>query len=329
MKAKIYLFCRILFIFNAILFSPKGTRAQQSKFELGFTYGPSNFLGDLGGNAGKGAGFLKDLTPSLTHFMTGFHAGYCPHEYIHFRFSANVGKVEGADSLIKGVGGYEEARKTRDQHFRSNIREAFFAAEIYPTAFLWEDDPEDLTHKIRPYAVLGVGVFHFNPQAQYVHPDGSRTWVDLKPLRTEGQGMSQYPDRKEYKLTQLNIPYGVGIQYFLNDNIALSFEIINRKTFTDYIDDVSTRYISNDDFYAYFGEGTEQAKMAIQMANKTAFANGGIYRTGYGIGSKRGTPANNDAYFASALKISIRLGRNEQYQNHGRGSDVKCPIQKF
>jgi hypothetical protein len=184
-------------------------------------------------------------------------------------------------------------------------------------------------HKIRPYAVLGIGVFHFNPQAQYVNPDGSKTWVDLKPLRTEGQGMPQFPDRKEYKLTQLNIPYGVGVKYFLNQNIALSFEIINRKTFTDYIDDVSTNYISNDDFYSYFGEGSKEASVAIQMANKTAFANGGNYRPGYGIGSKRGTPTNNDAYFASAMKISIRLGKNEQYINSGRGGDVKCPIVRF
>lgn len=329
MKTRLHSLCRMLLIFCAIiLLLTENTKAQQSRLEYGFTYGPSNFLGDLGGNAGKGAAFLKDLTPSLTHFMTGFHVAYRPFEFINFRISANIGKVEGADSLIKGAGGYEEARKARNQHFRSNIREAFLAAEIYPTA-LFEYDPGDVMHKIRPYAVLGVGVFHFNPQAQFVNPDGSRTWVDLKPLRTEGQGMPQYPDRKEYQLTQLNIPYGVGVKYFLNYNIALSFEIVNRKTFTDYIDDVSTNYISNDDFYAFFGETSEQARIAIQMANKTAFANGGNYRTGYGIGSKRGTPTNNDAYFASTMKISIRLGRNEQYQEYGRGGDIRCPIVRF
>jgi hypothetical protein len=312
----------------AILLHQENILAQQSRFEYGFTYGPSNFLGDLGGNKGKGATFLKDLTPSLTHFMTGFNIGYRPFEFINLRVSVNTGKVEGADSLIKGAGGYEEARKARNQHFRSNLHEAFLAAEIYPTAF-FEYEPGDVMHKIRPYALLGVGVFNFNPQAQYVNPDGSKTWVDLKPLRTEGQGMPQFPDRKEYKLTQLNIPYGVGVKYFLNQNIALSFEIINRKTFTDYIDDVSTNYISNEDFYAFFGEGSKEAEVAIQMANKTAFANGGNYRPGYGIGSKRGTPTNNDAYFASTMKISIRLGKNEQFLNSGRGGDVKCPIIRF
>ncbi|MFN6375117.1 MAG: DUF6089 family protein [Chitinophagia bacterium] len=329
MKTKFYRLCRLLFIFSVTLLIITGeTKAQQSRFEYGFTYGPSNFLGDLGGNAGKGATFLKDLTPSLTHFMTGFNVAYRPFEFINIRVSVNTGKVEGADSLIKGAGGYEEARKARNQHFRSNLNEAFLAAEIYPTAF-FEYEPGDVMHKIRPYAILGIGVFNFNPQAQYVNPDGSKTWVDLKPLRTEGQGMPQFPDRKEYKLTQMNIPYGVGVKYFLNQNIALSFEIINRKTFTDYIDDVSTNYISNDDFYAFFGEGSKEADVAIQMANKTAFANGGNYRPGYGIGSKRGTPTNNDAYFASTMKISIRLGKDEQYLNSRRGGDVKCPIVRF
>lgn len=329
MKTRLHSLCRMILILCAIILLSNGnTTAQESRLEYGFTYGPSNFLGDLGGNAGKGATFLKDLTPSLTHFMTGFNVGYRPFEFINLRLSINTGKVEGADSLIKGVGGYEEARKARNQHFRSNLHEAFLAAELYPTAFL-EYEPGDVMHKIRPYAILGIGVFNFNPQAQYVNPDGSKTWVDLKPLRTEGQGMPQYPDRKEYKLTQMNVPYGVGVKYFLNYNIALSFEIVNRKTFTDYIDDVSTNYISNDDFYNYFGQNSKEAQMAIQMANKTAFANGGNYRPGYGIGSKRGTPTNNDAYFASTMKISIRLGHNEQYQQFGKGGDIKCPIIRF
>lgn len=329
MKATLHSLCRTLCLIALIVVFDSGiTKAQQSKFEYGFTYGPSNFLGDLGGNGGKGAAFLKDNMISLTKFMTGFHLGYRASEFINFRLSGTIGKVQGADSLITGKGGLEEARKARNQHFRSDIKEGFIAAELYPTT-LFEYDPADILHRFRPYALLGVGVFHFNPQAQYQAADGSKIWVDLKPLRTEGQGMPAYPDRKEYSLTQINIPYGVGVKYFITQNLALSFEIINRKTFTDYIDDVSTNYISNEDFYAFFGDGTEKAKQAIQMANKSAFANGESYRPGFGIGSKRGTPTNNDAYYASSLKISIRLGRNEQYSEYGRGGNLRCPIIRF
>ena len=302
-------------------------KAQQSKLEVGFNYGFSNFLGDLGGNAGKGKTFLKDNMVTLTKFMTGAHVTYRVNEFISFSLSANIGRLAGADSLINGLGGYEEARKARNQHFRSPLKEALLVTEIYPTA-LFEYDPEDVYHRIRPYFVLGVGVFNFKPQAQYEAEDGTKTWVDLKPLKTEGQGMAKYADRKEYKLTQMNLPYGFGVKYYFNQNVALAFEIVNRKTFTDYIDDVSTNYISNEDFYNHFGEESPEAKMAIQMANKTAFANGGVFRPSYGEGNKRGTASNKDAYYASTLKISIRLGRNSE-SSYGRNSGVKCPVVRF
>jgi hypothetical protein len=306
--------------------SSGSVHAQQSRFEFGFNYGFSNFLGDLGGNPGKGKTFLKDNMLTLTKFMSGGHLTFRVNEFISFSLSANIGRLEGADSLINAMGGYEEARKTRNQHFRSHVKEALLVTEIYPTT-LFEYESEDVYHRIRPYIVFGIGVFNFNPKAQYEAEDGTKTWVDLKPLRTEGQGMPQYADRKEYKLTQINVPYGFGIKYFMSEKVALAFEIVNRKTFTDYIDDVSTNYISNEDFFNFFGEESEEAKVAIQMANKTAFANGGVYRSSFGIGNKRGTASNKDAYYASTIKLSIRLGRSSQ-SSYGRGG-VKCPVVRF
>jgi hypothetical protein len=314
MKTRLNSLVAFVCVFLLLSTSSGSAHAQQSRLEFGFNYGFSNFLGDLGGNPGKGKTFLKDNMLTLTKFMSGGHLTFRVNEFISFSLSANIGRLEGADSLINAIGGYEEARKTRNQHFRSHVNEALLVTEIYPTT-LFEYESED------------VGVFNFNPQAQYEAEDGTKTWVDLKPLRTEGQGMPQYADRKEYKLTQINIPYGFGLKYFLNQNVALGFEIVNRKTFTDYIDDVSTNYISTEDFYNYFGEESEEAKVAIQMANKTAFANGGVYRSSFGIGNKRGTASNKDAYYASTIKLSIRLGRSSQ-SNYGRGG-VKCPVVRF
>jgi hypothetical protein len=81
-----------------------------------------------------------------------------------------------------------------------------FGFEFYPTVFL--ENYEGLQGKFRPYGIAGVGFFHFNPKAYYYSdPNNLNTkqLVELKPLRLEGQGMSQYPDRKEYNLTQLEI----------------------------------------------------------------------------------------------------------------------------
>jgi hypothetical protein len=116
-----------------------------------------------------------------------------------FRFAFNSGKVEGADSLINESGNAEVYRKVRNLHFRSKITEAYAAAEIYPTIFF--EQYEGLQGKLRPYGLIGVGVFRFNPQTQYYSPNGTTRWVNLRDLRTEGQGMDEYPERKLYDLT--------------------------------------------------------------------------------------------------------------------------------
>lgn len=332
MKTGLNRLYKAFFAITILCLLQSSSQAQYSRFELGFEFGFSNFLGDLGGNPGKGRTFLKDNMMSLSHSIKGMHIAYRPAEFLNFRLSLNVGRVGGADSLIKGVGGYEEARKARNQHFRSPITEALLVTEFYPTA-LFEYEPEDVYHRLRPYFVFGVGVFKFNPQAQYVDDDGYKEWIDLVHLRTEGQGMPKFPDRKMYKLTELNLPYGFGIKYFMNEKVSFAFEIVNRKTFTDYIDDVSTTYISNQDFIDYFGETSPHAKMAIQMANKSAFANGGVYRPNYTPGSKRGTATNNDAYYATSLKINIRLGNGKNssgyYNSRSNRSEIDCPIVRF
>ena len=60
---------------------------------------------------------------------------------------------------------------------------------------------------------------------------------------------------------------GVGVKYFLSETVNLGLEIIHRKTFTDYIDDVSTTYIDPAFFYAYLP--LPQAQLAERMANKS------------------------------------------------------------
>lgn len=301
-----------------------GTQAQV-KYEIGISAGPSNFLGDLGGNQGIGRPFIKDNNIELTRIMWGAYFEVSPANYVSFRASFNIGRLEGADSVINRKGGLENARADRDQHFRSPLTEFMITGEFYPTVFL-EQDPDDVWHKFRPYVLAGVGVFRFNPRGQYIDPNGRATWVDLKPLRTEGQGMPNYPNRKEYSLTQINLPYGIGIKYFFNERFTASLEIVNRKTFTDYIDDVSTTYVSDQDFYDYFGAGSVTADIARQMANKAAFNNGGNYLPSYEPGKKRGTATNNDAYYATVVKVGYRFGGDGERRFR---NNTRCPVIRF
>lgn len=279
--------------------------------EAGFTIGPSNFLGDLGGNVGKGTTFIKDNNFSATKFMIGGHISFYPRDWYGIRINMNFGSLEGDDALIKGKGGYEEARRIRNQSFKTSLFETTVAAEVFPTVFV-EDDPSDVFHKLRPYGVLGIGVFHFNPQG--IDP-ATGQWVNLRPLHTEGEGFKEYPDRKEYSLWQLNVPIGVGVKYWLSDNFSLGLEVIVRKTFTDYIDDVSTSYIDPQLFYNYLP--ASEAAQAARIADKRLMYQGGI-------GDQRGNPKNNDSYYSFGLKLGWRLGGGDRW-----GNSTRCPTIRF
>ncbi len=280
--------------------------------EVGITVGPSNFLGDLGGNVGRGTRFLKDNNFQTTKMTVGGYVSYQPREWIGVRAAINYGSLEGDDAIIKGKGGLEEYRKIRNSNFRSKLFEALIMAEIYPTVF-FEYDQFDVYHKLRPYLTFGVGMFKFNPKGL---DDATGQWVELQPLHTEGQGFPEYPGRQPYKLTEMNIPMGIGIKYFINDRMSLSFELIHRQTSTDYIDDVSTNYIDPTLFYQYLPPA--QAQVAERMANKTGTPLSRVFDAG----DKRGNPKLNDSYYSAGFKLGMRLGGGSSRWNNS----TRCPV---
>src|ERR1700730_14844304 len=311
--------CSVLLLFASLVYASSFSQqlSDGTYWEAGITVGPSNFLGDLGGNYGKGTPFLKDNQFRTSKFMGGIYAQANPAEWLGIRFAINIGGIEGDDALTRAKGGIEEARKARNLNFKSNIQEAYIAAEIYPLVF-FEYEPTDVFHKLRPYAVIGLGAFHFNPQGQ---DPLTGNWVYLRPLHTEGQGFPEYPDRKNYSLIQINVPLGFGIKYFVGDNTSLSFEIIERKTFTDYLDDVSKTYIDPALFYAHLPAA--QAAMADRIYNKSPQRYLGL---GFSPGDKRGDVTHKDAYFSAHIKLAFRLFANgdRRWRN-----STRCPVIRF
>jgi hypothetical protein len=148
---------------------------------------------------------------------------------------------------------------------------------------------------------------------------GNTTWYDLRPLHTEGEGWAG--GKKEYSLTQLNIPMGAGIKYFISEDVNVSVELIYRKLFTDYLDDVSGTYI-NPALYSQ-NLSASQAAIAERISNKAA---SGYATPSYTPGDKRGTSTNNDAYFTFGIKLGIRLtgGQRERWYN-----STHCPLLRF
>ncbi len=278
--------------------------------EAGFTIGGSNLLSDLGGTMGKGATFLKDNNFPATRIAAGAFITYHPVNYLGFRLSGNYGKYYADDALIKGRGGYEEARIARNTNVRNNIMDVNVMAIFYPTAVFIRAG-EDMTGSFQPFASAGVGYYTHNPQGQ---DPLTGNWVDLKPLRTEGQGI--IPGRDEYQLSGICIPLGLGFKYYLSQKFTLSGEVIYRKTFTDYLDDVSTTFVDPSIYNGVFSGS--QLALAQRMSNKSMTQHG----TQYAPGSKRGTATNNDAFYTIGLTFGWRFGKA---LNPWRNS-TNCPV---
>ena len=298
-------------LFPTLFATAQSISSPNGKFEIGLGLGPLFFLGDLGGNMGKGTYFVKDVNLPLTRFQKGLFINVYPQEWIGFRVAANIGRLEGADSLIAEHGGDEGSRLNRNLHFRTNITEAYAGIELYPTVFF--EQYEGLQGKVRPYAIGGIGMFHFNPQAVYNSPNGTSRWVDLQPLHIEGQGL--IAGRPNYKLTQMEIPFGGGVKWYVKENMYLGFEILHRTTFTDYVDDLSEDYI--DPTY-YTQLSAELRPIALQLRDrKLTTINGQANATPTFIGEQRGNPKKTDAFFSSILRFGWRLFDNSDADHMG------------
>ena len=190
--------CLFVLAFTLCLYSTSFSQDEAKNFtEFGFTTGPIVALTDLGGHAGKGTTFIKDYKFQNTQLAFGAFLAVYPTPWLGFRFSANYGNVASCDCDIKEKGGDENTRFARNLDFRSMILEGTAMVEFYPTVFL-EDDPEDVAGRLRPYGVLGLGLYHFNPQGS-LQVGGNTEWYDLRPLHTEGEGW--IAGSKEYSLT--------------------------------------------------------------------------------------------------------------------------------
>jgi hypothetical protein len=290
-------------------------------WEAGINVGPSFFLGDLGGNAGKGTRFLKDVNLQFTNIMKGLFVAAYPNDWLGFRLAVQAGKLEADDAVIDTKGVDELWRKQRNLDFKSNITEAYLGIEVFPLMIfpgIAENSP-----RMRPYGVIGIGIFHFNPQGSLMDANGNKTWYDLHPLHTEGQGWAEYPDKKEYSLTQYNIPLGAGIKYFLSDRFNVSTEVLYRKSFTDYIDDVSTDVIDPNLFSKYLS--ASDAAIARQIHDKVyGIVTPGVTR--YAAGTQRGNPKQDDAYFSFLMKFGVRLGPIYENETQRKAShQLRCP----
>ena len=255
---------------SILILASFGTSYSQS-WEIGGMAGASNYHGDLAFN----------VVPKESHFSGGVFFKYNINEYWAMRPTVSYLKISGADSNFNEY-------KIRNLSFRNNIYEVSNVMEFNFQPFSRRSVHNENTF----YAMLGIAGYIHKPEAKM---DGE--WHDLRTAQTE---------RVNYKLIQISVPFGVGFKQSFGDNLILGFEAGWRKTFTDYLDDVST-------VYPELNTSTNGIKQFADRSWEVTEDN----QPRSNAGDMRGDPNFKDWYFQTAFSLSYRF------------TPIKCAFNKI
>lgn len=246
--------------------------------EFGITAGGAHYFGDLNTRAA-----LNRPKPAVGAFFRKQFGNY-----IGLRVAGRYAQVGYSDSYSKN-----DYQKTRNLSFNSNIFELAVQGDFNFFKYI----PNDPDHSFTPYVTLGVGIFTYDP---FAYLDGEK--VFLRPLGTEGQ-LGGYLGRKEYNTMAICIPFGVGIKYSLSEKVNLSFEISQRFTTTDYLDDVSTTFAPR----SYFPDGPTGPSVAFLMQDRSYEINPANPLSNT-PNRQRGWSKQKDQYVIAEVGISFNIG---------------------
>jgi hypothetical protein len=263
----------LLILIAFFVFSFVG-KAQQftPNTEVGILLGTSYYLGDL----------------NTTHFKNVLPAGgLVIRKNIDRRFSYK------AELLYLNLTADDRNNPTdtialdRGLHFKSPVYELSGQIEFNFLPY----EPGNPLYTWTPFVYTGISFFHFNPKAE--NKDG--LWVDLQELGTEGQGTTSFPDRSKYALAQFAIPFGGGLKIAVNPSFNIILEYGVRKTFTDYLDDISKTYPGNEVLLPEYGNASNE------MSDPTGL---------HDPGDQRGNPNKKDWYSFAGITLSFKLNNN-------------------
>jgi hypothetical protein len=245
--------------------------------QIGLQFGGSNYHGDL----------ANEIVPGETHLMAGIFVKRNMSSHFATSLQFSYGKISGTDENFDNYA-------WRNLSFYSSVFELSFLTEFNFQPY----GVNVLDKRFTPYLFTGFSLFAFNPKADY---NGEEQV--LRDLGTEGQLLDGGP--KKYKLIQPAIPMGMGIKYNLTHHLEIGFRVGFRKTFTDYLDDVSTEY---PDFTV----------LSDQAGNASAWLSHREIENGFSPvneGTMRGDPNLKDWYLFGGITIAYRFIPSIQCHN--------------
>ncbi|MDJ1504449.1 DUF6089 family protein [Xanthocytophaga agilis] len=185
---------------------------------------------EVGGGVGamlyKGD-ILTNIDPRYSKLGGQLFLRHTPGKAVSFKYAVLAGSIYGSDEKRKN----DPLAQARNRTFNSSIQELSVTME-----YNFLDYRSNIKRMpLSPYLFGGLALFHFDPAE------------NKKPT---------------YSLSGISIPFGVGLKYVLYKNWNLNVEFGARKTFTDYLDNLSGTDITNPtqngnpknkDMYLYTG----------------------------------------------------------------------------
>lgn len=270
--------------------SPIDWKATRTEFMIGA--GPSNFLGDLGGQDDVAQPFVFDLEPTLTRYSVSAGVRYFVREYHAVRGYLSFAEVRGDDALTS----YPN-RRFRNLNFKSPIVElaAIYEFHLIKPSYIHLLGANTTKlfngNRFGAYVSGGAGLFYFNPKGKL-----GNDYHALKPLNTAGQGFPDGPN--PYQRLAFGFPLGGGAYVLLNKNFTLGLDFAYRWTTTDYIDDATGYYYDNTQILERDG------KLAAYFANPSVALSNVPNPDWYTKNQPRGNAKSNDTYMFLQVTLS-------------------------
>ena len=233
--------------------------------------GASNMMGDLGGSNFIGSRGIFDYDFRSNRLAGGF--GLNLHTGGSFSLGLNIlaTRLNGDDAFSTLA-----FQTQRNLSVRTDLVEADLLMEYHPFSRSKGFN--------RFYIYSGIGGMYYQPKAEL-----DNEWYKLRELGTEGQYLTDGVG--PYSELDIVIPYGLGYKFGLTRSTSLVLDLGIRKTFTDYLDDVSTVYVDPTELQ----QSNSKPSLVAELADRSA--------RGMATGSMRGNPNKKDSYHILAIKF--------------------------
>jgi len=228
-----------------------------------------------------------DISFGPGNFCYGFAAGLNATDWLSINTRFMMGRLTGDDAYADNP-----QRRLRNLSFSSPLYEYGLFTDLKINK-LWKGLNK---YKLKLYLTFGINYIHFDPHAFY-----NNQWVRLQPLGTEGQTLKDSPV-KPYNLNNWSRPVGLIIEIDFSKRVSLGMEFSTRKTYTDYIDDVSGSY---GDYMKMVADGNI---LGANLSNRT-----GEYLNTAPVmlpaGTPRGRSDKNDWYSFFGVYLKYNIGK--------------------